>query len=235
MSRWGTLNVPEGWKSLREELSPEKKEPSVTRLLLEDLRCQWASQGYSAHMMPLKPLSRFGPCESVPRGVWCVCAVCVCVCVLGGVQSVAQQKLQWSWADLGQTGRKQLEPAVSLNKPLIIQCHPLCKVGFRSHFISCHCFIFAFVFCKFLSVPQGTWNLGILAPQLGINPMPPSFEVWSLRHWTTREVPTVMSLLRGSVVQGARGSLPSQTPSASLGSASAPDCRAWSSPTLLLI
>ena len=81
MSRWGTLNVPEGWKSLREELSPEKKEPSVTRLLLEDLRCQWASQGYSAHMMPLKPLSRFGPCESVPRGVWCVCAVCVCVCV----------------------------------------------------------------------------------------------------------------------------------------------------------
>ena len=103
-----------------------------------------ASQGYSAHMVPLKPLSRFGPCESVPRGVRCVRAVCVCVC--GGVQSVAQQKLQWSWADLGRAGRKQLEPAVSLNKPLIIQYRPLCKVGFRSHFISCHCFIFCFCF-----------------------------------------------------------------------------------------
>ena len=79
------------------------------------------------------------------------------------------------------------------------------------------------------------WDLGILAPQLGINPMPPAFDSQSLRHWTTREVPTITSLLRGSVVQGARGSLLSQTPSASLGSASALDCRAWSSPTLFLI
>ena len=39
MSRQGTLNVPESWKSLREELSSEEKEPSVTRLVLEDLSC----------------------------------------------------------------------------------------------------------------------------------------------------------------------------------------------------
>lgn len=42
-------------KSLREELSPEEKEPSVTRLVLEDLSCQWARQGYCTHMVSLKP------------------------------------------------------------------------------------------------------------------------------------------------------------------------------------
>ena len=118
MSRQGTLNVPESRKSLREELSSEEKEPSVTRLVLEDLSCQWASQGYSTDIVSLKPLSRFGPCESVPRGVRCVCALCV----WGGVHSVAQQKLQWIWGpDLRQTGTKQLELIVSLNKPLIIR------------------------------------------------------------------------------------------------------------------
>ena len=30
---------------------------------------------------------------------------------------------------------------------------------------------------------------GILVPQPGIKPMPPAVEVWSLNHWTTREVP----------------------------------------------
>ena len=29
---------------------------------------------------------------------------------------------------------------------------------------------------------------GILVPQPGIEPMPPALEVWSLNHWTTREV-----------------------------------------------
>ena len=30
---------------------------------------------------------------------------------------------------------------------------------------------------------------GILVPQLGIKPVPPRVEVWSLNHWTAKEVP----------------------------------------------
>ena len=30
---------------------------------------------------------------------------------------------------------------------------------------------------------------GILVPQPGIEPVPPAVEVWSLNHWTIREVP----------------------------------------------
>ena len=30
---------------------------------------------------------------------------------------------------------------------------------------------------------------GILVPQLGIEPVPPAVEAWSLNHWTAREVP----------------------------------------------
>ena len=33
--------------------------------------------------------------------------------------------------------------------------------------------------------------MGILVPQPGIKPAPPALEVWSLNHWTTREVPSV--------------------------------------------
>ena len=29
---------------------------------------------------------------------------------------------------------------------------------------------------------------GILVPHLGIEPMPPAVEAWSLNHWTNREV-----------------------------------------------
>ena len=62
-----------------------------------------ASQGYSAHMVPLKPLSRFGPCESVPRGVRCVRAVCVCV---WGVSRVLPNR---SYSGVGQTWAGQGE------------------------------------------------------------------------------------------------------------------------------
>ena len=34
-----------------------------------------------------------------------------------------------------------------------------------------------------------TW--GILVPGLGIKPIPPALEVWSLNHWTAREVPNM--------------------------------------------
>ena len=30
---------------------------------------------------------------------------------------------------------------------------------------------------------------GISVPRLGMEPMPPAVEAWSLNHWTTREVP----------------------------------------------
>ena len=32
----------------------------------------------------------------------------------------------------------------------------------------------------------------ILVPQLGFEPIPLVLGVWSLNHWTTREVPTVI-------------------------------------------
>ena len=35
---------------------------------------------------------------------------------------------------------------------------------------------------------------GILVPQPGIKPMPPAVGVWSLNHWTTREVPITLFL-----------------------------------------
>ena len=31
----------------------------------------------------------------------------------------------------------------------------------------------------------------MLVPQPGMEPMPPAVEMWSLNHWTTREVPVV--------------------------------------------
>ena len=37
---------------------------------------------------------------------------------------------------------------------------------------------------------------GILVPRPGIEPTPPALEVWSLNHWTTREVPNVFILRR---------------------------------------
>ena len=33
---------------------------------------------------------------------------------------------------------------------------------------------------------------GILVPQPGVRPGPPALEVWSLNHWTTREVPDLI-------------------------------------------
>ena len=46
-------------------------------------------------------------------------------------------------------------------------------------------FFLSFFFFFFL--PQAV-ALRILAPQPGIEPMPPAVEVQSLNHWTTREV-----------------------------------------------
>ena len=51
-----------------------------------------------------------------------------------------------------------------------------------------------FLFFKFYLF-FGYTACGILVPQPGIKAMPPALEVWSLNHWTTREVPSsVISL-----------------------------------------
>ena len=42
-------------------------------------------------------------------------------------------------------------------------------------------------FSFFLTVPRTA--CGILFPRPGIEPVPPAVEVWSLNHWTAREVP----------------------------------------------
>ena len=47
-------------------------------------------------------------------------------------------------------------------------------------------YFFSFLFFFFF-LPQAV-ALRILAPQPGIEPMPPAVEVQSLNHWTTREV-----------------------------------------------
>lgn len=140
----------------------------------------------------------------------CVCSVC-----RGVVHSVAQQKLQWSWGpDLEPHRKKAAGTAVSLNKPLIIQCHPLCKVGFHEPFHIMSLFYFAFVFCKFLSVPQGMWNLGILAPQQGSAPCPLHLASLGVLGTAPPGVPTVMSLLRAQLSRG-HVVLSFKTPSAS--------------------
>ena len=60
------------------------------------------------------------------------------------------------------------------------------KVFFKKNFIkNILLFLLLFYYFYFLAVPQGLWYL---TSQPGIKPMPPVLEVWSLNHWTTREV-----------------------------------------------
>ena len=40
---------------------------------------------------------------------------------------------------------------------------------------------------------------GILVPQLGITPVPPALEAWSLKHWTTRKV-LMMNFLKDNIL-----------------------------------
>ena len=49
-----------------------------------------------------------------------------------------------------------------------------------------------FFFLSFLLWPHPT-ACGILVPQPGIEPAHPELEVWSLNHWTAREVPVLLS------------------------------------------
>ena len=42
----------------------------------------------------------------------------------------------------------------------------------------------------FLTIARGMWDLS----SLGIEPVPPAMEAWSLNHWTAREVPLYLVL-----------------------------------------
>ena len=54
---------------------------------------------------------------------------------------------------------------------------------------------YSFLKCAFIFWPYHAaygilvpWPCGILVPQLGIKPVPPALEAWSLNHWATRKV-----------------------------------------------
>ena len=53
-------------------------------------------------------------------------------------------------------------------------------------------FIFIFLKLFFCIFPPIFWPQLVacvnLIPRLGVEPIPPAVEVWSLNHWTTREV-----------------------------------------------
>ena len=58
----------------------------------------------------------------------------------------------------------------------------------HQHLYTCNFFLFLpFFFFSGHSMRHGD------LPQPGIKPMPPAVEAWSLNHWTTREVPTLVN------------------------------------------
>ena len=71
--------------------------------------------------------------------------------------------------------------------------------GLLGHLLSLRCsghFLYhfnMFIYLSFFSFFFFFWSLcsayGILVPQPGIEPMSPAVQVWSLNHWTLREVP----------------------------------------------
>ena len=54
-------------------------------------------------------------------------------------------------------------------------------------------------FIYYFSIVLCHMACGILVPWAGIEPMTPALEVWSLNHWTTREVPKFLECLSTSV------------------------------------
>ena len=60
----------------------------------------------------------------------------------------------------------------------------------KSHVNFLFFFLQGFFFCGAWGVGRkGYAACGILVPQPGIEPMPPALGQWSLKHWTTREIP----------------------------------------------
>ena len=61
-------------------------------------------------------------------------------------------------------------------------------------FVKCtpYIYIVLHVYCIVLFyfiLTTAVWYVGVLAPQPGIKPGPPTVEAWSLNQWTAREVP----------------------------------------------
>ena len=62
-------------------------------------------------------------------------------------------------------------------------------------------FIYYFILFYVLIWPYHA-AFGILAPRPGMEPEPPAVEVWSLNHWTTREIPAFYPFLLSAVTRG---------------------------------
>ena len=61
-------------------------------------------------------------------------------------------------------------------------------------------FICSFFFLTFSKILWPHHNAcGILFPQSGIKPAPPTMKAWSLNHWTTEEFPRVAHFYRDSI------------------------------------
>ena len=56
------------------------------------------------------------------------------------------------------------------------------------------CLFWGCFFCLFFIFWPGHEARGILVPRLGIKPVPPAVEAWSLNQWTVREVPSFFFL-----------------------------------------
>lgn len=75
-------------------------------------------------------------------------------------------------------------------------CHPWMQFAERVLFY----LLFKF-FKKFTFIFQlHNAACGILAHQRGIKPMPPALEAWSLKHWSTREVPERILFLKSLII-----------------------------------
>ena len=66
----------------------------------------------------------------------------------------------------------------------------------RKDCLSTELFFFLISFHSFiLFFWPGLKACGILVPRLGIDPLPPAMETWSLNHWTAREIPLFFFLI----------------------------------------
>ena len=64
---------------------------------------------------------------------------------------------------------------------VLVVAHGIFIVGVGSLVVACGIFS-----CGMGTLSGSMWDL---IPQPGIKPRPPALRVWSLSHWTTREVP----------------------------------------------
>ena len=104
------------------------------------------------------------------------------------------------------TFEQKLSPNKRKAKTIKCSCTPLvwvllmaCNLEAQT-FQESHCFVWSLLFCLFalffFSLCFGCTAFGIVVSQLGIKPVPPAVEAWSLNHWTTRELLEAIVLIR---------------------------------------